>query len=76
MPDPLYHTGDQYAEALLPPVLHSLEDLAGRTAHYAARLRMSDVDRETVKAAQRILEQAHADLAGLLSSRTDTNGAA
>ena len=76
MSDPLYHTGDQHAAALLPPILRSLDDLAIRAAHYASRLRMPDTDRETVQAAQQILEQAYADLARLLSSRNDTNGAA
>ncbi len=76
MPDPLYHTGDQHAEALLPPVLRTLHELEIRMAHFATRLRMSDEDREAVKAAQQILQQAHADLAKLVSATSDSSGAA
>lgn len=65
---PLYHTGDQYASALLPPIARSLQVLADRASHYSTRLRMPDGDREVVKMAHRILMIAHQDLADLLST--------
>jgi hypothetical protein len=71
---PLYHTGDQHADALLAPIARSLEELARRAEHYATRLRMSDGDRELVDMAQRILSIAHEDLRDLLSDSTVREG--
>lgn len=64
---PLYHTGDQYAVALLPPIVRSLGVLAERADHYATRLRMPDGDRELIEMAYRILQIAQQDLANLLA---------
>lgn len=72
--EPLYHTGDQYASALLPPVGRSLQTLIERVDQYATRLRMSDGDRELVEMARRILEIAHEDLADLLSDVNNRAG--
>ncbi len=72
---PLYHTGDQYAAALLPPIARSLQMLAERAEHYASRLRMTDGDRELVEMAHRILTIAQQDLADLLADSSDQAGA-
>jgi hypothetical protein len=74
MPDPLYHTGDQRADALLMPIARSLDTLAERTAQYATRLRMSDGDRELVEMAQRILEIARQDVSDLLQNGSGQTG--
>ena len=68
---PLYHTGDQQADALLAPIARSLLVLAERTEQYAARLRMSDGDRELIEMAQRILTIAHEDMLDLLSDQSE-----
>ena len=65
--EPLYHTGDQSAAALLPPVVRSLKTLSDRLDQYATRIRMPEGDRELVEIAYRILKIAQEDLADLLS---------
>lgn len=65
--EPLYHTGDQYALALLPPIARALRVLAERVDQYATRLRMPDGDRERIEMASRILQIAQQDLADLLA---------
>ncbi len=72
---PLYHTGDQHADALLGPVARSVRELAERAGQYATRLRMSDGDRELVQMAQRILTIAHEDLTDLFSNLDERRGA-
>lgn len=72
--EPLYHTGEQHAEALLAPLARALDALAVRAGHHATRLRMSDADRELVEMAQRILANARDDVAGLLTHDNDRPG--
>jgi hypothetical protein len=72
--EPLYHTGDQYAAALLPPIARSLRTLAERVDQYATRLRMSEGEREIVEMAHRILTIAEQDLADLLTEPGDRAG--
>ncbi len=74
MSEPLYHTGEQHADALLQPIARSLDVLASRAEHYALRLRMSDGDRELVEMAHRILTIAGQDLADLLSRNDERTG--
>ncbi|MGA7669578.1 MAG: hypothetical protein WBW04_04105 [Nitrolancea sp.] len=75
MPDPLFHTGDQHADALIAPIARSVILLTERAEQYATRLRMSDGDRELVEMAQRILTIAHEDLRDLLSNGSRGEGA-
>jgi hypothetical protein len=65
--EPLYHTGEQHAEALLAPIARALDVLAVRAGHHATRLRLSEGDRELIEMAQRILANARDDVAGLLT---------
>ncbi|MFN8633773.1 MAG: hypothetical protein U0893_07970 [Chloroflexota bacterium] len=58
-----YHITEQPAEALLGPLAAALRELEQRAAHYAARINMTDADREVMLAAQRVLADASAQLA-------------
>jgi hypothetical protein len=57
-----YHLREQQADALLGPVVATLAELERRTRHYAARLAMSSVDRDAVRAAERALAAARAEV--------------
>ncbi len=72
--EPLYHTGNQSAAALLPPVARSLKTLSDRLDQYATRLKMPEGDRELVEMANRILKIAQEDFADLLSDVADRVG--
>lgn len=68
MPSPAlapYHVGPQTAAVLLGPVESDLAQLAGRVAHYAARLRMEDADRAALASAETALAQARDAVARL-----------
>lgn len=53
-----YHTSEQEAAALLRPVCASLTELEQRLQHYASRVAMTPVNRDTVLAAHAAVETA------------------
>jgi hypothetical protein len=57
-----YHLGEQQVSALLGPVADTLRELERRTAHYAARLEMSEADQEAIRAAERAIASARAEI--------------
>ena len=48
-----YHIGEQQASVLLGPIVDALRELEGRAGHFAARLHLSDADRDAMVAASR-----------------------
>ncbi|MFN8523659.1 MAG: hypothetical protein U0821_11230 [Chloroflexota bacterium] len=62
-----YHLAEQHAAALIGPLAATVADLESRAAHFAARLELSDADRASVLAAQRVLADARAALARIQS---------
>jgi len=63
MPDrTLYHIDEQYARALLLPMVGELAVLEARAAHYLDHLRLPDTDRALLETAQEALTRAREEL--------------
>jgi hypothetical protein len=70
-----YHLGEQRATALLGPIADTLRELERRTDHFAARLAMSDADLEAIRAAQRAVAGALAEIERIRAAASATGGA-
>jgi hypothetical protein len=70
----LYHLDDQYAAALLRPMVSSLHELERRAQHYSVHLRMAPDDREAIAGAREILEEARCRLQEILERRIQAGG--
>ena len=69
-----YHLGEQHASALLGPVADTLLELERRTEHYAERLSLTDDDQQALRAAQRAIAAARAEIARLRAATDLTRG--
>lgn len=67
----LYHLDEQYAAALLRPIVARLGELEGRLRHYGAHLRMPPEDRAAIEAAGRALEEARRELERIWQERIE-----
>jgi len=65
----IYHLDEQYAAALLRPMVSTLGELERRAAHYEAHLRMSTEDRVAIETAGRVLEEARRELERIWQER-------
>lgn len=68
----IYHLDEQYAAALLRPILARLNELEGRLQHYGAHLRMLPEDRAAIEAAGRALEEARRELERIWRERIES----
>ena len=69
-----YHLGEQQASALLGPVADALRDLERRVGHHAERLRLSDADQQALRAAQRAIASARAEVERIRDTSAQTRG--
>jgi hypothetical protein len=67
----IYHLDEQYAAALLRPILARLGELEGRLQHYSAHLRMPPEDRAAIEAAGRVLAEACRELERIWQGRVE-----
>lgn len=67
----IYHLDEQYAAALLRPLLSTLRELEHRAAHYRAHLRMSTEDRAAIESAGQVLATARSELERLWQEQVE-----
>jgi hypothetical protein len=70
---PPYHIGEQYADALLRPVGDTLAELDARLDQYVDRLRLAEIDRQRLEAAQAILADARERLSAVLAASAESS---
>ncbi len=67
----LYHLDQQYAAALLRPVVATLAELERRLEHYRFRVRIAPEDRAAIEAAGRALTEARRELEQIWQQRVE-----
>ncbi len=67
----MYHLDQQYAAALLRPVVATLAELERRLEHYRLRVRVAPEDRAAIEAAGRALADARRELEQIWQQRVE-----